>query len=1118
MKNCFDTLLQNHFKDKNDYNKILSDYKKVDNFKIEDNSVSAIVNDKNNKKNYIKIIFNQYDGSEKKAIETAINSNPIILHKLINNVLPVELFDLNIFTSSIDDITVECSCSNSNTLCNESIILLNILNDEIIKNPYIIFSLRGLDFAYDVKYPIKSINEIFQNDFKYGNCKCSLKNLYEINSNILKSNNPVCPSFDFLYTDLFKSLIDEIKTFKTIPTSYIEYYRIPQFINPVFVNNKKELNHLFNQKWKIPDNFTVNLNQYYQMDKLGYIRNERALFAFLNEFRQLDTSEYGKNIQFWHELLELTFELVENNAIIPQLFKLSDNNVNIRWIPEFYNQPVLNLCKAYFDRCPDNLITFDGEKLSKENQVIIAISLITKGFIQYYIKEYKVNKFNKILPKHLYDLFFTKAIELKDDYITKQVNELSKLLSIFSVKDLNYNAVLFVEDRDGEFNFKIKVKDGDDYKSVDELNFNELGFIKFIYDLFLKFDINLDLFSDFTLNKQDFLLFYFEIKEILEEFNIESKIPFKVNEGKLKLKLAFNFDDDYNLRNLNFYEWRVMVDQLTMSIGDFLKISKENLFLMKIHGDYFHFNEKDIELFNSELGNIPALFDNYQLLKLSILKQYNDIPFEVDDDVTNLINVNKNFEIPESLNAELRPYQKRGFSWLLHNIHVGFGSILADDMGLGKTIQVLATILYLKEHSYLNNSKILIIVPSTLLSNWANEIKKFTPSLSFNIFHGNNRKLRYGEVDIILTSYNIVRHDFELLNKRSWFLCVIDEAQVIKNPSIKLTQVIKSIHASNKIALTGTPIENRLIDFWSIFDFANKGYLHSLNEFKKRYQVKIERNKDEITLNNFKKLTSPFVLRRLKTDENIISDLPDKLVNDVYCSLSRPQKTLYNKVLNDIFCDVEDSDGIMRKNLVLKLILSLKQICNHPAQYLKSPRLNYNVSGKINTLMEILGNILDVGEKVVIFTQYAEMGKIMEKLIFKRFKCNVLFIHGDLSFKKRDEIIDLFQNDSNYQILISTLKTGGVGLNLTSANNVIHYDLWWNPAVENQATDRVYRIGQKENVMVYRLITEGTLEEQIDLMIRDKLELAGKSIDSEETLITEMDDDELLELFSLRSR
>ncbi|WP_296868696.1 DEAD/DEAH box helicase, partial [uncultured Methanobrevibacter sp.] len=378
------------------------------------------------------------------------------------------------------------------------------------------------------------------------------------------------------------------------------------------------------------------------------------------------------------------------------------------------------------------------------------------------------------------------------------------------------------------------------------------------------------------------------------------------------------------------------------------------------------------------------------------------------------------YNVPDSLTGELRPYQKIGYSWLVQNIRYGFGSILADDMGLGKTIQVLTAILYYKEEGLLEDKTVLIIVPPTLISNWENEIKKFTPDLTYFIYHGSNRNYPLESYDIILTSYGIIRLDLDMFLDEKWFICVIDEAQNIKNPNTEQTKAIKTVNARSKVALTGTPIENKLMDYWSIFDFTNKGYLSTKDDFKRQFVMPIEKLEDEETLHELKAIAKPFVLRRLKTDEDIKKELPEKFINDIYCTLTKKQIKLYNAILEEIFFDIENSKGIQRKGIILKILTALKQTCNHPAQFLSIKNPKISESGKMELLVNILENILDNDEKVIIFTQYVEMGKLIQQLISKKFKQEVLFLHGSQTREEKSRIINTFQEDENYKIFVAT--------------------------------------------------------------------------------------------------
>ena len=345
---------------------------------------------------------------------------------------------------------------------------------------------------------------------------------------------------------------------------------------------------------------------------------------------------------------------------------------------------------------------------------------------------------------------------------------------------------------------------------------------------------------------------------------------------------------------------------------------------------------------------------------------------------------------------------------------------------------------------------------------------------------------------------------------------VIDEAQNIKNPTTSQTQAIKSIKAEMKIAMTGTPVENRLSELWSIFDFINHGYLGTITDFNKNYSVPIEKFKEEARIEKLKKATSPFMMRRLKTDKTIITDLPEKVVLDDFCYLTKAQAALYEKVLKTSMDEIHSAKAqINRRGAIFKLITSLKQVCNHPYHYLKYGDMSQGASGKTQKLVDILRNILDNNEKALVFTQYKQMGEILTRIISDEFDFEPLFFHGSLNVAQREKILKEFSDNPDKKVMILSLKAGGLGLNLTSAANVIHFDLWWNPAVEDQATDRTYRIGQDKNVMVHRFITLSTFEEKIDKIIKSKRDLAENAIFVGEKIITELSDDEIYDIFSL---
>jgi SNF2 family DNA or RNA helicase len=486
---------------------------------------------------------------------------------------------------------------------------------------------------------------------------------------------------------------------------------------------------------------------------------------------------------------------------------------------------------------------------------------------------------------------------------------------------------------------------------------------------------------------------------------------------------------------------------------------------------------------------------------------------------------------PEGLKAQLRPYQLYGYSWLHFFPRWGLGTCLADDMGLGKTIQAIALLLQEKEANGYLPAPSLLICPTSVVTNWEREIQRFALSLKAFIHSGADR-LRdetFFEAaknhDIVLTSYALARLDAEMLQTVDWLWVILDEAQNIKNPEAKQTQVIRRLPAQYRLALTGTPMENRLSELWSIMHFLNPGYLGTRTKFRSEFAIPIERYHNQETVKRLRQLTNPFILRRVKTDPRVIQDLPEKVETKAYCTLTEEQATLYEAVVQDAMKQIEEKEGIERRGLVLSMLMQLKQICNHPVQYLhqagKSSEAGAEIagrSGKLERLTDLLEEVLAEGDRALLFTQFAEMGQILVAHLPRNLGTATQFLHGGTPAKMRDQMVKRFQEDEHAPpIFILSLKAGGTGLNLTRANHVFHFDRWWNPAVEDQATDRAFRIGQKRNVQVHKFVTTGTLEEMIDDLIESKKDLAQIVMGSGESWLTELSTSDLRELVRLRS-
>jgi SNF2 family DNA or RNA helicase len=478
---------------------------------------------------------------------------------------------------------------------------------------------------------------------------------------------------------------------------------------------------------------------------------------------------------------------------------------------------------------------------------------------------------------------------------------------------------------------------------------------------------------------------------------------------------------------------------------------------------------------------------------------------------------------PASFTGTLRPYQERGLAWLSFLGDLRLGGILADDMGLGKTIQLLSLLAHEGERkSAIRPGPTLLVCPMSLVGNWQREAARFTPSLAVHVHHGAGRltgdelAAALNAADLIITTYGIATRDREALSAVGWRRVVCDEAQNIKNSATRQAQAVRSLPAASRIALTGTPVENHLTELWSIMEFASPGLLGPAERFRTRYAVPIERGGDQEATENLKRITGPFILRRLKTDRSIISDLPDKLEMKVWCNLTTEQASLYQATVSDMLARIEAApDGIERRGLVLATMAKLKQVCNHPAHLLGDGSRLAGRSGKLARFEEICDEVVAEGDKALCFTQYAEFGTMLQPYLTARLGCEVFYLHGGTAKKKRDRMVRQFQEQEEPAVFLLSLKAGGTGLNLTAANHVIHIDRWWNPAVEDQATDRAFRIGQRKDVQVRKFICVGTLEERIDAMIEEKKVLAERIVGTGEGWLTELSVADLRKVIAL---
>ena len=576
-----------------------------------------------------------------------------------------------------------------------------------------------------------------------------------------------------------------------------------------------------------------------------------------------------------------------------------------------------------------------------------------------------------------------------------------------------------------------------------------------------------------------------------------------------------------SLASLLSFNWRATLGGRQITDEEFAELQRHAGHLVRFGNDFVYASASEIDAILKRLSGKTQRPSRLRLLEAALSGTYEGSEVFMDDEIRKAVQEELKTppaKVPDGLNATLRPYQERGYSWLMHNLRARMGSIIADDMGLGKTVQVIAALEALRAAGELEKRQALIAVPASVVINWTRELRRFAPEMTVNVYYGTGRSLE-PQTHVLLTTYGTLRQDIEKLKDKKWRVAIADEAQNIKNPGSQIFQDMCLLQTDSSIAMSGTPVENRLADYWAIMEFVNPGLFGTLGSFISDYAQPIERSRDADAVKRLRSVTAPFILRRLKTDKSVIADLPDKISSDRFCELTPEQAAMYQSfVSNGLEGVTETLSQMERSAMVLKLILRLKQICDAPELFSKDPKITGpSHSGKAEMLLDLLRELAESGQKAIVFTQFREMGELLVSWIGERLGTEPDFIHGGVSVKKRQEMVDRFQNDPENRVMVLSLKAAGTGLNLTAASAVIHYDLWWNPAVEDQATDRAYRIGQNKNVMVYRFICAGTFEEKINEMINSKKEIAELTVQKGERWLGDLSKSELRSFLSMTS-
>lgn len=1108
----------------------------------------------------IEITIPPFDDYKTETFLEAVELRPLIVSKLLNRELDPLLLQiaqkagLRIFPEQWKDLAMQCSCPDWAVPCKHLAAVIYKLSEEIDNNPFLVFELHSLDMIKELNKRGSSISrkpvEIPQLAGFY------IEDQKEKNIPVKDASGSQDVYRKLIFTSLspihepLLSLLPEKPVFFSSTADFKSKYGTA--VQKVVKHAQKILQGKtsFAHAAGFPENENGNIGIHDSCCVLtdrslrasamigdGHLSVQKLMTA-LSRIPYGRIQDYQPSTASLHTLFSLALHFTVNGAVIPQVVMMPDRKYAIRWIPASLSKEVKTLENEMAEIISPDLFRWQEEGSEKK------IGNTVRNLLSVFITEMVTLLYGKTQDEVFHDLFFA-----RQKYAFDAPGERASAGGIQTWLQKYYLT-------QGELRPQLVVSEtGSDHFMVD---INVSGIKEFPEEqVSLKHILSIAVFkkyrsdilqtmaamSDFIpglehfihsegqdlilMDHTSFAPFLFKMIPVISLLDVEVLLPKSLQNilrpkpsVRVKTKPGRSF---LSLEQMLSFDWQVAVGDTVMNEEEFKKILDKSDTLIRYKSQYMYAGKEELEKLYRHFSSGEEL-SSREILHAALSGEYQGAKVSMDDEVLRLIEELtsvKEIPLPESIRAELRPYQKRGYSWLYRNSKIGVGSVLADDMGLGKTVQVITALLKYKEEGLLADKKVLIIAPTGLLTNWQAEFEKFAPSLSVSLFHGTGRKIQSGH-DILLTSYGIARTEAARLKKIPWQTVVIDEAQNIKNQDTAQAKAIKSIPADYCIAMSGTPVENRLSELWSIMDYCNSGFLGSSKQFKEDFGVPVEVYHDMKAAEKLKKITAPFMMRRLKSDKSIISDLPDKIEIDTFTTLTAEQAALYEKTLEEALMAIEAIDPqnskelFKRQGLVLQMILALKQICNHPAQFLKNNRREASLSGKAALLFDTVDSILESGEKVLIFTQFKEMGDLLLHFLEERYKEPLMFYHGGCTLKQRKEMIQRFQHNPADKIFILSLKAAGTGLNLTAANHVIHYDLWWNPAVEAQATDRAYRIGQKNKVMVHRFITRNTFEERINEMIQSKKALADMTVAAGESWIGNLNNREIKELFAIK--
>lgn len=1092
----------------------------VSKIRIKDNVVEAKVKGSYRPFYQVDIVFKKADKKTADAIHSLLDKDPILASRIQAGDLPddflksIEKKGGSLLPKRWADMQRSCSCPDWGDPCKHEAAVYYIIAQEIDRKPSLVFSLRGLDISAFRKEAVPG------NFIKLPEIKLVKPWAYPA-----FQKRPVPPLTD--YSQFLLSLLPPSRglcPFDLKNHIAAFYHRVKVFKTSLAAETENmSMDDATARLWRYGHSsllFTDDLEIFVSgPDKRRWKLLD--LYLWLPRWQDDNTDP---SYSFLLALFSIFDVLIDAGAVVPVLY-CDEKDFWIRWKPAELSDELRALANSVIEYCPPSIFKSGAKIPDKSTTVALAI----EDFFVGVTKTIAYRPSSSVEASHplVIALFLSVKVPYRNPGMESLPQAAANWFNVFNINLLECGFELKLKNSpkdESAFYLSATFLDGDGTRrklsSAATYSNGRLALEQaLVFSGFLPAIAKLSKTETIIVKDDDLAVFILDASGLLSRLGVKIIVPKELHKilrprRVLEAKKRASVKKYLDIKTAFSFSWQAAIGDDIVSTLEFLQLLKKGMRLVHWKGNWVRVDPDEASKIMAALesGKSPGFMEAVRAVLDGETIDGNAFRLMLED--LSPAGSGKIRKKPEGLLAEFRPYQERGYRWLLSIAESGLGCVLADDMGLGKTVQALALVLARKEAGELEHGA-LVIAPASLLGNWEKETEKFAPGLKLDLHYGSSRKQKKTGADIVLSSYETWIRDAEKNRDRIWDILVLDEAHYIKNHASKRAMAIKKTNARCRIALTGTPVENNLAELWSIFDFALPSYLGKIEDFSKTYRIPIEQNLDADRAAGLRKICSPFMLRRLKTDPVIAADLPDKISIDEYAIMPPGQAALYTAVSEEGLARIENADMEDRLGLILALITALKQVSNHPANYSPDETWSATDSGKARLLVALLENAFDSGERVLVFSQYVTMLNILNHILVTELGIKPYMLHGSMKKAERDRSVAEFQAETGPAVFLISLKAGGVGLNLTNASRVIHYDLWFNPATENQATDRAFRIGQKQNVFVHRFITRGSLEEKINTMINDKKALSELTVRAGESWLGDLSNKELAELFSL---